>query len=100
MKTMFAPKLEPCLICDNPECEARVLATTIEPDKKRFDLKNNSLEFTCPSCDALVRVPIFEVRWLNVANQNVQNGSHTRAEYFFRSNSAEAAGALTAFNSV
>jgi hypothetical protein len=83
VKPMLAPKLEPCLICDNPECEAHVLATTIEPDKKRFNLKENSLEFTCPSCDELVCVPIFEVRWLNVANQHVQNDAHTRAEYFF-----------------
>lgn len=83
VKAMLAPKLEPCLICDNPECEAHVLATTIEPDKKRFNLKDNLLEFTCPSCDELVCVPIFEVRWLNVANQHVQNDAHTRAEYFF-----------------
>src|SRR5580658_3480970 len=77
VKPILAPKLEPCLICDNPECEAHILAITIEPDKKRFNLQENSLEFTCPSCDELVCVPIFEVRWLNVANQNVQNGSHT-----------------------
>jgi hypothetical protein len=31
----------------------------------------------------LVCVPIFEIRWLNVAEQNVRNGSHTPAEYFF-----------------
>jgi hypothetical protein len=43
----------------------------------------NSLEFTCPSCDEMVCVPIFEIRWLNVAEQNVRNGSHTPAEYFF-----------------
>ena len=82
---MLEPKLEPCLICDNPECEAHVLATTIEPDKKRFNLKDNLLEFTCPSCDELVCVPIFDIRWLNVANQHVQN-DRIRAPNIFSRN--------------
>lgn len=59
-----------------------MLATTIEPDKKRFNLENNSLEFTCPSCGELVCVPIFNIRWMNIANQNLQNDWQTRAEYF------------------
>ncbi|MFZ0523558.1 MAG: hypothetical protein WAN14_07630 [Candidatus Acidiferrales bacterium] len=82
MRPILTPDLEPCLICDNPDCEARVLATTIEPDKKRFNLENNSLEFTCPSCGELVCVPIFNIRWMNIANQNLQNDWQTRAEYF------------------
>jgi hypothetical protein len=83
LRPRLAPNLEPCLVCDNPDCEAHVLATTIAPENKRFNLMTNSLEFTCPSCDELVCVPIFEIRWLNVAEQNVRNGSHTPAEYFF-----------------
>jgi hypothetical protein len=83
LRPMLAPNWEPCLVCDNPDCEAHVLATTIAPENKRFNLMTNSLEFTCPSCDELVCVPIFEIRWLNVAEQNVRNGSHTPAEYFF-----------------
>jgi hypothetical protein len=83
LRPNLAPDLEPCLICDNPECEAHVLATTIAPENKRFDLMNNSLEFVCPSCDEKVSVPIFEIRWLNVAKQSLRNGPHSRAEYFF-----------------
>lgn len=83
LRPMLAPNLEPCLVCDNPDCEAHILATTIAPENKRFNSVNNSLEFTCPSCDELVCVPIFEIRWLNIANQTVKNASNSRAEYFF-----------------
>ena len=87
MRPILEPNLEPCLICDNPDCEAHVLATTIAPENKRFNLATNSLEFTCPSCDEVIYVPIFEIRWLNVANQHLRNGSRHRAEYFFPANS-------------
>lgn len=67
-------RLEPCMTCVNEECGATVILPSLASGEKHFDRSADRLDVTCPACNQLFSVSIFELEWLEVEENEYAKG--------------------------
>ena len=66
--------LEPCVICDKPDCGAILILSSNTLGEKQLDEEANCLSLMCPACNRFFSVSIFKIRWLDVDEEEIARG--------------------------
>jgi len=64
--------LEPCVICDKPDCSATVIVSKVNPETKHFNRANDTLDLVCPACERPFSVSILTIEWFEVATDELE----------------------------
>jgi hypothetical protein len=62
------------MTCHNEDCGATVILPSIASGKKHFNQSADRLDVTCPACSQIFSMPIFELEWLEVNDDEFSKG--------------------------